>query len=146
MTAPTPSQTIGPFFRFGLAWLDPQVPVAGGIALHGAIFDGDGEPVPDGVVEIWQAGPCHFGRALTDEVGHYQVTAVAPRPDEHIDVSVFARGLMQRLVTRVHVVDGSWPASIPPARRHTLVARPDEVGLRFDIHLQGPEETVFFAW
>lgn len=172
--APTPSQTVGPFFRFGLAWLTPSrhlVPPgsAGALTVSGRLFDGDGEAVPDGVVEIWQAdarggfppdspaGWTGFGRALTDEEGRYGFTTVAPGPvDEdqapHIDVSVFARGLLQRAVTRIylpgHPANDADPvlASVDPDRRSTLIAVPDRSGLRFDIHLQGDGETVFFSW
>jgi protocatechuate 3,4-dioxygenase alpha subunit len=148
---PTPSQTVGPFFRFGLAWLDHPEPGAGGIVVHGAVLDGSGDAVPDAVVETWQADPGLFRRSLTDEDGQYRVTVATPGPEQHIDVSVFARGLLQRLATRIYLPGGASDtdrvlASVPPARRHTLVAVPDDLGLRFDIRLQGAEETVFFAW
>jgi protocatechuate 3,4-dioxygenase alpha subunit len=179
VTGATPSQTVGPFFRFGLAWMGQADLVApgspGAVTLGGQVLDGDGAPVPDAVIEIWQAdpdgrfptdaaGPWHgFGRSLTDDDGRYHFTTVRPgrvddRQAPHIDVSVFARGLLQRLVTRAYLpdeveVNGADPvlAALAPDRRATLVAEavaaadgPDQ--LRFDIRLQGDRETVFFAW
>jgi protocatechuate 3,4-dioxygenase alpha subunit len=174
VTAPSPSQTIGPFFRFGFAWMDATSLVdatnVGAIVLEGAVLDGAGAPVPDAVVEIWQAdgagafapettmGWTGFGRCLTDEGGGFRFVTVAPGAvDEvslpHINVSVFARGLLQRVVTRVYLPDASRAeptdpvlASVPSERRMTLIAEPTPTGLRFDIRLQGEQETVFFAW
>lgn len=155
----TPSQTIGPFFRFGLEWLadtdlvDPTSP--GAICLVGTVYDGAGAAVPDAVVEIWQ--PPRFGRALTGADGSFRFTTVRPEPGPgaqapHIDVSLFARGLLQRAVTRVYfpgeAANASDPvlAEVPEERRDTLVAVEDAGCLRFDLHLQGPRETVFFAY
>lgn len=169
MSAPTPSQTIGPFFSCGMAWMDQQSVVdpgaPGALVLHGTVLDGSGVPVPDALAEVWQAGRSGpsggwggFGRSLTDERGRYRFTAVKPgRIDDHhaphIDMSLFARGLLQRLVTRVYFPDEAAAndadpvlGSVEASRRPTLVAVPDAGGLRFDIHLQGPDETVFFAW
>jgi protocatechuate 3,4-dioxygenase alpha subunit len=140
---PTPSQTIGPFFRPGLEWLAVASP-PGGIPVRGQVLDGTGDPVADAVVEVWQPG--RFVRALTDDDGTYAASVVAPGP---ADVSVFARGLLQRVVTRLYLPDEEGDevlALVEPARRTTLVATRDGGGLRFDIRLQGPEETVFFAW
>ena len=175
MTAlPSPSQTIGPFFRFGFGWMDATHLVDetadGALALEGVVLDGAGAPVPDAVVEIWQADESGafppatasrwtgFGRAQTDDAGRYRFVTVAPGPVDdacaaHIDVSVFARGLLQRVVTRVYlpgteISEPTDPAlrAVPADRRATLVAEPVEGGLRFDIRLQGERETVFFAW
>jgi protocatechuate 3,4-dioxygenase alpha subunit len=168
---PTPSQTIGPFFRFGMDWLGADlVPPgsAGSLVLVGTVFDGGGEPVPDAMVEIWQADAAGrfppdtdpwtgLGRSLTGGDGAFAFTTVAPGPVDggqapHIDVSVFARGLLQRVVTRVylagHPANDTDPllARIESDRRATLLATEDGGGLRFDIHLQGPRETVFLAW
>jgi protocatechuate 3,4-dioxygenase alpha subunit len=176
---PTPGQTIGPFFRFGMAWMDahdlvePGAP--GAVVVTGRIFDGDGVPLRDAMVEIWQADAdgsfdggevapgtwSGFGRALTDADGRYRFTtvrpgAVGPGAAPHIDVTIFARGLLQRLVTRMylpgHPANDSDPVltAICAGRSATLVARAKNVDgvevLAFDIHLQGPRETVFFAW
>jgi protocatechuate 3,4-dioxygenase alpha subunit len=170
----TPSQTIGPFFRVGMAWLDAEHLVApdrpGAITITGRVLDGAGDEVPDAAVEIWQAdaagafpqpttgGWCGFGRCLTDDSGRFRFVTIKPGPvDErqapHIDVSVFARGLLQRVVTRMYFPDE--PAAndadpvlrsiIEPASRSTLVATGEETDLCFDVHLQGERETVFFV-
>jgi protocatechuate 3,4-dioxygenase alpha subunit len=169
----TPSQTAGPFLRLGLAWLDgerlvdPAAP--GALRIWGRVLDGAGEPVPDACVEIWQAdaagrfSAAGFGRSLTDTAGRFRFVTVKPAalpspagPEApHLDVSVFARGLLQRLVTRLYFPDEAEANAADPvlrsiadeaARRSLLaVAQPDG-GLRFDIHLQGPEETAFFAY
>jgi len=179
MMGATPSQTIGPFFRFGLAWMNARhlAPEGsdGTVTLVGRIVDGAGDPVPDALVEIWQAdaigrfppesaaGWTGFGRCLVDVDGSFGFTTVKPGPlagpagvtqAPHIDVSVFARGLLQRLVTRVYFPDE--PAanradpvlrSIPdPGARDRLIARVDADRLRFDIHLQGDAETPFFVY
>jgi protocatechuate 3,4-dioxygenase alpha subunit len=170
-TAATPSQTIGPFFGFALEWMDRTDVVAPGSAgaldLTGVVVDGQKEPVPDAMVEVYQADPqgrfpsgWHgFARALTDEDGKFRFTVVKPgrvddRQAPHLEVTVFARGLLQRLVTRVYFPDEEEAneadpllASIEgPARAATLVAHPAEGGLQFDICLQGPDETVFLVW
>jgi protocatechuate 3,4-dioxygenase, alpha subunit len=160
MTSPiTPSQTVGPFFAIGLgATVGSQVVpegTTGAFRLTGQVFDGDGQAVPDALVEIWQ--PEGVARSATDEEGHFRVLTVKPSNDSaaarapHIDVSVFARGLLTRLVTRVYFPDESAAnaedpvlQSLTPEERATLIAVGDATGLRFDIHLQGGRETVFF--
>jgi protocatechuate 3,4-dioxygenase alpha subunit len=166
MTAPTPSQTVGPFFRFGLAVGVPHRVVdaahPGAFTLSGRVLDGAGDPVPDAVVELWQADEAGgfpvswngFARCLTDVDGRYETVAVKPGAvDEsqapHIDVSVFARGLLQRLVTRIYFPDEAANAtdpfllSVPEHRRGTLMMSGGGI---FDIRFQGPDETVFCAW
>lgn len=158
--AATPSQTIGPFFRFGFEWMvdpnlvDPTSP--GALCVVGTVYDGAGAAVPDAVVEVWQ--PPRFGRVLTEGDGSFRFTTVKPEPGPggqapHIDVSLFARGLLQRAVTRVYFPDEAAAntsdpvlAEVPEERRATLVAVEDSGCLRFDMHLQGPRETVFFAY
>src|SRR3954447_16714865 len=158
----TPSQTIGPFFSFGMDWLGS---VKGGrLTVVGTVSDGAGEPVPDALLELWQADEDgqfrgNFGRCLTDDRGHYEVATVKPgrvddRQAPHIDVSVFARGLLQRVVTRLYLPGDNGTldpdpllAAIPdPDRRATLVGVDDGDVIRFDIRLQGDRETVFLAW
>jgi protocatechuate 3,4-dioxygenase, alpha subunit len=146
----TPSQTIGPFFRFGLDWLDASAlaPDAspGAVEVHGVVYDGEGLPVPDAMLELWQ--PPRFGRVLTEPDGSYHFTTMAETG--YIDVSLFARGLLQRVVTRMYfpgqaVAEDPVLAGVPEHRRATLVATEEADGcLRFDVHLQGPRETVFF--
>lgn len=175
----TPSQTVGPFFSIGLPWpggplaLAPDAP--GAVRIVGTVYDGAGEPVPDALVETWQAdrdghfadlyaydggsrepGFRGFGRSQTDETdGGYEIVTVKPGPVDgqapHIDVSVFARGLLHRCVTRIYFPDEG-PAnaddavlrSVPEDRRATLIAQAVPGGYHFDIRLQGSGETVFF--
>jgi protocatechuate 3,4-dioxygenase alpha subunit len=171
----TPSQTIGPFFGVGLCWPDGPEVVAegtkGAVLLTGQVTDGLGQPVPDALVETWQAdgqgrlahpGFRGLGRCPTDAEGRWTVRTVKPGPlpapdggleAPHVDVSVFARGLLNRLVTRVYFPDEADAnaadpllASIAdPAARARLVAVADGDRLRFDICLQGDKETPFLA-
>ena len=162
----TPSQTVGPYLAIGLPWPDGRdvVPpgTPGRIRIHGRVFDGAGAPIGDALVETWQADPDGrfdtgfrgFGRCPTDEVGAYEIFTLKPgRVDgeqaPHIDVSVFARGMLNRTVTRIYFADTDNTGdpvleSVPEARRATLLAEPSDDGYRFDIHVQGEHETVFF--
>ncbi|WP_046319624.1 protocatechuate 3,4-dioxygenase subunit alpha [Mycobacterium sp. UM_Kg1] len=173
----TPGQTIGPFFGFALPVERGNELVApgspGAITLHGTVTDGAGTPVPDALLEIWQAdadgtvsrscGSLHrdsthfsgWGRAETDTDGHYRFSTVAPGSAHggapFIAVTLFARGLLNRLFTRVYLPGDRLEAdpllnSLPAERRRTLVAVPDEHGFRFDIRMQGADETVFLAY
>lgn len=180
---PTPGQTVGPFFGFALPFdrgsrlVEPAMP--GAIRLHGRVLDGRGQPVPDALLEIWQAdamgvvpqqggslvrddwGFTGWGRTATDNDGHYGFTTVAPGPTRpgaaaFILLTVFARGLLDRLFTRVYVPDdeaalGQDPllCSLTDDRRRTLIAVRDGVGLCFDIRLQGHDgqcDTVFLRY
>lgn len=160
---PTPSQTIGPFFGVGLPWL--TAPSTGDVVVRGTVYDGDGVPVDDAMLELWHAGANGdvasgvFLRVFTDDAGAYSLRTTRPgRVDDaqapHIDVSLFARGLLQRVVTRIYLSDDCdlgrpddlLLERVEADRRHTLIARPDGDGYRFDIHLQGEQETVFLAW
>jgi protocatechuate 3,4-dioxygenase, alpha subunit len=127
----TPSQTIGPFFAVGLEHEDSGGP----LRIAGTVFDGEDAPVDDALIELWDGA--HFARALTDSKGRWSVATEEP-VGAYIAVSVFARGLLQRLVTRVYLD----PAAAP---HPTLIARKDGNAWEWDIHLQGGEETVFFA-
>lgn len=186
----TGSQTVGPYLHIGLAalyrdnLLDDEND-AHRIVISGQIIDGDGAPVPDGMVEIWQAdaegiypdpqderaaqvqgGFRGFGRVATDAQGRFRFTTIkpgrVPGPDDvlqasHIMVSVFARGLIKRLATRIYFPDDVAHAEdpilqlVPPERRATLIARPDgdHAGrYLWDVVIQGGphgrDETVFF--
>jgi protocatechuate 3,4-dioxygenase, alpha subunit len=171
MAAPTPSQTVGPFFAFGLC-LRPRHELvdpgrADAVRVGGRVIDGAGEPVPDAMVEIWGAdeGGGHpdgfgWGRCGTDADGRYEFVTVkpgpVPHPDggvqaPHLEVAVFARGLLKHVVTRMYFPDEAEAneadpvlASVDPERRTLLVARDEDGGLRFDIRLQGERETPFF--
>jgi protocatechuate 3,4-dioxygenase alpha subunit len=182
----TTSQTVGPFFQIGFergccADLAPPGISGERIALEGRVLDGDGVPVPDALLEIWQAnahgkyahpednqgkalepGFKGYGRVATDARGGFCFTTIKPGPvpgprgstqAPHLVVSVFMRGLLKRLVTRIYFPDDSRHADDPvlklvdPARRGTLIAgeAPGESGrLHWDVILQGPQETVFF--
>jgi protocatechuate 3,4-dioxygenase alpha subunit len=143
----TPSQTVGPFFA--VAFGDPKARFVvpedspGAIRISGRVLDGAGDPVPDALVETWQAEG--FGRCATDADGRFEIVTVkAP----HLAVSVFARGLLQRVVTRIYFDTEDADAvlqSLRPDARATLLAEPTEDGYRFDVHLQGERETAFFA-
>ena len=180
----TPSQTVGPYYSIGLTWPDGMYVVPegtpGAIWIRGGVFDGNGEPVPDAVVEAWQADPegrYHhpddprstsvgdwrgFARAPTDAEGRFAIYTVKPGPvpgpdgttqAPHLALSVFARGLLNRVVTRLYFGDEEEAnaadpilQSVPEERRATLIATPAPAdGYRFDVRLQGEHETVFFA-
>jgi protocatechuate 3,4-dioxygenase alpha subunit len=136
----TPSQTVGPFFAICLTkWANGPVAAPDGITIRGSVLDGAGDPVPDAMIETWDGE--HFARAGTDDDGHYELTT-PKRP--LIDVSVFARGLLNRVVTRMYFEAEDVPSEVPEDRRDTLLATPEGDGYRFDIVLQGERETVFF--
>jgi protocatechuate 3,4-dioxygenase alpha subunit len=179
----TPSQTVGPFFSIGLTWPDGPCAVPegaeGSFWIRGRVLDGDGEGVPDAVVETWQADPegryrhpedprgargdfRGFARSSTDADGRFGVLTVKPgavpgpagtTQAPHLAVSVFARGLLNRVVTRIYFADepelnATDPVlqSVPADRRGRLMAEPaPDGGYRFDVVLQGADETVFFA-
>jgi protocatechuate 3,4-dioxygenase alpha subunit len=151
----TPSQTVGPFFGFALPFPDGERATPdGALRVEGQLLDGAGEPVSDGLIEVF--APDQFARCRTDSEGAFHVWVRKPAAEgdhaPHLDVIVFARGLLKHLVTRLYFPDEpdantADPVlrAVEPARRHTLVAKAEPGALRFDIHLQGPEETVFFA-
>jgi protocatechuate 3,4-dioxygenase alpha subunit len=175
--AQTPSQTIGPFFAFGLPYEGGPQLVPGwsslAIRLHGTVLDGAGAPIPDALVEIWQADErgnlpqgqgslsrdgytfTGFGRDATTRAGEYGFTTLKPGTVHgkapYVLVTVFARGLTHHLFTRAYFDDETdlndadvLLASLPAERRPTLVAVSDAPGsYRFDIRLQGDAETVF---
>ncbi|MFD1214448.1 protocatechuate 3,4-dioxygenase subunit alpha [Arthrobacter sp. GCM10027362] len=177
----TPGQTIGPFYGYALPYEKGSELVhrahPGAIRLHGVVSDGNGDPVPDSMLEIWQADEngrisqadgslvrddftfTGWGRAAVDNVGHYTFTTVNPGATEDgkapfIALVVFARGLLNRLFTRIYLPEdtealASDPllSSLPEDRRRTLIAEREPNGdLRFDIRLQGADETVFLSF
>lgn len=176
----TPSQTVGPFFHYALPYAaGPRLATAdaaGAIRLTGVVFDGDGEPIPDSLVEIWQAdqdgrfsqrpgiydephGFRGFGRCATAADGSYEFVTLKPAAVPTVDgtaqapyisMSVFARGMLRNVVTRVYFDDEAEANSSDPllqdveaGRGETLVAGSVPGGYRFDVHLQGDRETVF---
>jgi protocatechuate 3,4-dioxygenase alpha subunit len=160
---PTPWQTVGPFFHDALPYeaggevVGPARP--GAFTVSGQVLDGEGTPLPDALVELWQAdGFRGFGRCATDPEGRFRFRTVRPAgvptaegtpQAPHVAVSVFARGMLRRLVTRIYVpgepANATDPLldSLPAERRETLVAGELADGYRFDVHLSGDHETVF---
>ena len=145
------------------------------IRIEGRVLDGSGTPVPDAMVEIWQAdgagrypgatpAPCRTPRsrasaaARCDRSGAYRFTTVKPgsvrpgRPMQapHVDVGIFARGLLKRLFTRIYFEGEAGNATdpvstlVPAERRATLIAAAAGAELTLDVRLQGDKETVFF--
>jgi protocatechuate 3,4-dioxygenase alpha subunit len=178
---PTPGQTIGPFYGYALPFEKDNELVSQAnprsVRLHGVITDGKGEVIPDALLEIWQADEhgnvvsrdgslvrdgytfTGWGRVAVDNVGHYTFTTVNPGATEagkapFIMLTVFARGLLNRLFTRIYLPEDTEAlaadpllASLGEAERATLIAaREDDGSLRFDIRLQGENETVFLSY
>jgi protocatechuate 3,4-dioxygenase, alpha subunit len=162
----TPSQTVGPYFSIGLPWPDgPEVVPDGDVWIRGHVLDGDREPIPDALVETWQAdasgvygatGFRGFGRCATDEEGAYAIRTVKPGAvgDQapHIAVTLFARGLLNHVVTRIYFPEDADAHARDPVlseldeqARSTLIAAREGDGYRFDVRIQGPDETVFFS-
>jgi protocatechuate 3,4-dioxygenase alpha subunit len=177
----TPGQTIGPFFGYALPYpgdreLAPRGS-AGSVRLHGHVYDGEGNGIEDALLEIRQADASGavpavpgsmrrdgadftgWGRTATDPEGHYWFSTVEPGPARpgsapFFAVAVFARGLLNRLFTRIYlpagpaVLDGDpLLASLDAAERRAMVAvREADGGLRFDVRLQGPGETPFLSF
>ena len=171
----TPGQTVGPFFGLSLPYGDgPElVPpgAAGAIRLHGRVLDGAGEPVPDALLELWQTAPdgavvqepgslnrdgwtfTGWGRAATDNAGHWSFSTLTPGPTRpgaapFFALTVFARGLLDRLRTRIYLPGNALDADpllsgLAPERRRTLIATVEPGGYAFDVVLQGADETVF---
>lgn len=183
--ATTPSQTVGPYFAIGLPWPEGPHAVApgtpGAFSISGTVYDGAGQPVPDHLIETWQADPDgrfadlhgHGGASamggfrgfarygVEDGDGRFEIVTVKPgRVPEaggrlqapHIAVSVFARGMLHRCVTRFYFADEEAAnaqdpvlRAVPAERRATLLAQPaPDGGYTIDIRLQGEGETVFF--
>ncbi|MDO8981896.1 MAG: protocatechuate 3,4-dioxygenase subunit alpha [Afipia sp.] len=189
----TPSQTVGPYFKYGLtpgndyAWNDAfgNDLVTGDVSgerirIVGQVFDGDGKVIPDSMLEIWQADAQGrfadpqdtrampnaafkgFGRCGTDAKGGFEFRTIKPGPvpgpgskpqAPHILLAVFARGMTQQAITRIYFEGEAGNtadpilALVPAERRATLVAKRehgDVVTYRFDVHLQGDRESVFF--
>lgn len=180
----TTSQTIGPYLRIGLEWmviedLAPQGVAGERVRIEGRVLDGDGRPVNDAAVELWQANSRGkyaspedaqaksieqsfrgYGRSLTDDAGAFRFRTIrpgrVPGPDSklqapHISVTIFMRGLLKQLQTRIYFPDDPANADdpvlnlIPPERRGTLIAKRRVDGeFEWDVVLQGKNETVFF--
>jgi protocatechuate 3,4-dioxygenase alpha subunit len=184
MSGITPSQTVGPYFGILVRGRAKSRQVTDStfgtrIVIEGQVFDGEGKPMPDALLETWQAdgrGRYHhpddrrpqpidpafnpYGWTHTHTDGSFTFHTVKPGPvpapdggDQapHILISVMGRGILTRFITRLYFEDE--PANtqdpilslVPAHRQHTLIARrTGESQYRFDIVMQGPEETVFF--
>jgi protocatechuate 3,4-dioxygenase alpha subunit len=131
----TPSQTVGPFFSIGLCAMELSELPGGAVRVEGRVLDGEGVPVPDALVEVWrpEAG---FGRCGTDGQGRFSF--LIPPQTRQLEVIVFARGLLKPVRTRLYAPDAVG------AEDPTMVARSESGGLRWDVHLQGEQETAFF--
>lgn len=178
---PTPGQTIGPFYGYALPFEKDNELVnqahPNSVRLHGVVYDGNGEVIPDALLEIWQADEAGnvvsregslvrdgytftgWGRTAVDNVGGYNFTTVNPGATDQgkapfIMLTVFARGLLNRLFTRIYLPEDTTAlandpllASLSEAERQTLIATREADGsLRFDIRLQGEDETVFLSY
>jgi protocatechuate 3,4-dioxygenase alpha subunit len=182
----TPSQTSGPYLEIGLIGgpfsnrlVDESDPRA--VRVFGVLLDGAGDPVPDGLIEIWQAnaagryahpaddredvlleeGFTGFGRSNTVDRGRFELITVKPGrvpwvdgrlQAPHLLVGIFARGLLKRVATRMYFPDEEGANAedpvllgLEPEERATLVAHAEDGALRFDVVLQGPRQTTFFA-
>jgi len=184
----TPSQTVGPFFAIGMTRrtmnrLVCETTQGTRIRIEGQVLDGDSLPVPDAMIEIWQANAfgrynhpddkqekpldpdfLGWGRCGTDATGSYRFETIKPGSvpgragtvqAPHINVAVFARGMLSHAFTRIYFPDEDANATDPvlssvknKERRKTLIAEREdkngEIVYRFDIRLQGERETVFF--
>lgn len=174
MPEPTPGQTVGPFFHDALPYdggrelVAPATP--GAVRLHGTVRDGHGDPVPDALLELRQADAAGrvprvegslrrdgrftgWGRAATDAAGRYHFATVEPAGIDggaaFFALTVFARGLTDRLFTRAYL-PGEHDAfldGLPEEERRSLqVVRADDGSLEFDVRLQGEGETVFLRF
>ena len=130
----TPSQTVGPFFTFGLCTQPQNELPDGSVRIEGVVFDGEGAPVGDAMLELWSS--THgFGRCATDGEGRFWF--VVPEGAERFELMVFARGLLKPAVTRLYL-DAS------NAEDDTMVAQRSDEVYRFDVRLQGEAATGFF--
>ena len=116
-----------------------------GPQLAGRLLDGQGEPIPDGLVELWDPTRRLWGRSGTDAEGRFRF--LVPGEADALEAFVFARGLLRHQRTRIYLrdTDDELLRGLEPARRATLVASTDADRLRFDIRMQGNRATVFFA-
>jgi protocatechuate 3,4-dioxygenase alpha subunit len=177
------SQTIGPYLRIGLEWMQIEDLAPKGVAgervsIRGRVVDADGKPVNDAAVEIWQANSqgryAHpedkqdkpidaafrgYGRSLTDDNGAFRFNTIKPGrvigpggklQAPHLSVTIFMRGLLKQLQTRIYFPDDPANAGdpvlalVPAERRSTLIARLNGEVLEWNVVLQGKGETVFF--
>ena len=133
----TPSQTVGPFYSIGLSRRSDDVLDPDGVELTGTLLDGRGDPIRDGMVEVFDPAAGSWGRSSTDGEGRFRFRV---HPDaEVLEAFVFARGLLRHQRTRIHLGDAA------AAEDPTLLARRAGDGFVFDIRMQGEQATLFFA-
>ncbi|MGK5547709.1 protocatechuate 3,4-dioxygenase subunit alpha [Streptomyces sp. URMC 127] len=170
----TPPQTIGPYYGTALPFPGGGDAAPAGhpaaVTVHGHVRDGEGAPVPDALLEFWQAAPdgsltgapgslrrdgrtfTGWARVPTDRDGHYVLRTLPPGGAPYLALCVHARGVNRHLFTRVYVAEPPGDpllASLPAERRATLLATPESGrpdAYRFDVKLQGEGETVFLDW
>jgi protocatechuate 3,4-dioxygenase alpha subunit len=163
----SPSQTSGPLFGYALLWEGSEAAVdrerEDAVTLYGHVYDGEGAPVawPEAMVEVWVAD--QFARTRTDKDGRFEVVVAKPSlprlgDDDlpqapHVNIQIFARGLLKQVVTRAYFADepdanAADPVleAVAPELRDRLIAVPDADGYRLDIFLQGERESVFFEY
>jgi protocatechuate 3,4-dioxygenase, alpha subunit len=157
--ARTASQTVGPYYTLGLCrrpeneLADPRESDA--VELTGQLIDGEGVPIVDGLIEVWDAAGRRWGRSGTDSEGRFSF--VVTKPDAlpgqapRLDVFVFARGLLRHQLTRIYFPDEAEAndrdpvlSSLDEGDRATLLAEQDDGALRFNVRMQGDLATVFF--
>ena len=155
----TASQTVGPYYTLGLC-RRPEHELAsandpGVFQLVGELLDGQGAPIGDGLIELWDAAGGRWGRSGTDTDGRFTFVATKPEPlpgqAPRFDVFVFARGLLRHQLTRIYFPDEAEANAGDPVLslldeddRATLLAEEGDGVLRFDIRMQGEQATVFF--
>jgi protocatechuate 3,4-dioxygenase, alpha subunit len=132
----TPSQTVGPYYSIGLCRRPDDELAADGVELAGRLLDGQGEPIRDGVIEVFDQASRTWGRSGTDAEGRFRFRV--PREARRLEAFVFSRGLLRHQLTRIYLDGGA------EAEDETLVAAAEGGGFRFDIRMQGERATLFF--
>jgi protocatechuate 3,4-dioxygenase alpha subunit len=166
----TPSQTVGPYFAYGLTpeqylydfknlannQLVSSIDNPNSIQISGKIFDGEGVVIPDAMIEIWDAGHQLFGRfgTGTDAQNRFVFSVLKPESNNgqapYLSVILFMRGQLIHLYTRIYFSDEVLNVqdevlnSIASERRNTLIAQKTKAGYEFNMYMQGEKETVFF--
>lgn len=162
----TPSQTVGPYFAYGLTaersgypfsqWIGSKTSSSDHVSLTGRVLDGEGQAISDAMVEIWQSEHSELLRAGTDDNGRYEFTIARPNISvgmvPSLLVTVFMRGLSSHVFSQLYFPDFEDQndqdptfSAVPAARRSTLIARKSgHHGYAHDIYMQGENETVFF--
>lgn len=132
----TPSQTVGPYYSIGMCRRPDHELAPDGLELTGRLLDGQGDPIRDGVVELFDTETRAWGRSGTDEDGRFAF--LVPREARRLEAFVFARGLLRHQLTRIYLDGGAG------AEDETLLAAAEDGGFRFDIRMQGDRATLFF--